>query len=208
MSIEVAHAGQMGVGEEGRVLLVGCFLDGSECDERREHKGSGFMHEGGVERGANLSHGESEISTQKKVAQLRKEGKPSKDQVLSEIKARKIRTRHLIEMGGLIVKAQLDHLDSNVLLGALIYAKEELDMKPQLREAYAKLGNLAFNRDKRGATKVILRFEEQPEGEVRKKIRELGMKWHFQAKEWHGHVKDVKDLRDIVRGMKCNMKTL
>ncbi|AFC70039.1 conjugal transfer protein TraA [Rickettsia amblyommatis str. GAT-30V] len=43
-----------------------------------------------------------------------------------KIQARKARTRHLIEIGGLVVKAKLDDLPTNSLLGAFVSLKENL----------------------------------------------------------------------------------
>ena len=154
------------------------------------------------------SEGEENISAQGRIASLRKEGYQSKEKLLSQIKARKIRTRHLIEMGGLVIKAGMDHLSSDVLLGALIYTKEQMAPHDTLQEAYAKLGEIAFNRDKRGKIKVILRFQEQPDVSIRQKIREIGMKWSFKAQEWHGEVEDLGVLKEAVKGLDCNLKTL
>ena len=155
-----------------------------------------------------FSEGRGNISTQGRIASLRREDKPSKEKLLSQIKARKIRTRHLIEMGGLVVKAEMDHLSSDVLLGALIYAKEQMALHGNLQEAYSKLGEIAFNRYKRGKIKVILRFKEEPDVYIRQKIREIGMKWSFKAKEWHGEVEGLGVLKETVQGLDCNLKTL
>ena len=44
-----------------------------------------------------------------------------------KLKERKARTRHLIENGGLITKAGLDHLPSNALYGALLSLKKQIN---------------------------------------------------------------------------------
>lgn len=166
------------------------------------------MQGGDARRGEVLFGEKSNLSTQGRIASLRREDTPSKEEILSQIKARKIRTRHLIEMGGIVVKAEMDHLDSDVLLGALIYAKEQMNLHPTLKAAYAKLGDIAFNRDKRGKKKVILKFKEEPDVSIRQNIRKIGMKWNFKAKEWHGDIDDVGKLKETVQGLDCNMKTL
>ena len=166
------------------------------------------MQGDGVREVGVFSDEKRKISTQGRIASLRKEGRQSKEKILSQIKARKIRTRHLIEMGGLVVKAEMDHLSSDVLLGALIYAKEQMALHGTLKEAYAKLGEISFNRDKRVKRKVILRFKEQPDVSIRQKIREIGMKWSFKAQEWHGEVEDLGVLKETVQGLDCNLKTL
>lgn len=49
---------------------------------------------------------------------------------------RKAKTRHLIETGGLVVKAGLDHLPNNALYGALLSIKEELDANELVMAAW------------------------------------------------------------------------
>ncbi|KJV73650.1 conjugal transfer TraD family protein [Orientia tsutsugamushi str. TA716] len=55
------------------------------------------------------------------------------DEVNLKIKERKMRTRRLIEMGGLVAKANLDHLPTNTLFGAIVSLKETLTQHPMFR---------------------------------------------------------------------------
>ena len=48
------------------------------------------------------------------------------EEIRINLKERKLRTRRLIEMGGLVVKAKLDHLPTNTLFGALLTNFESL----------------------------------------------------------------------------------
>lgn len=60
------------------------------------------------------------------------------------VQERKYRTRRLIELGGLVSKAQLDHWNANALLGGLLFLKEkEVDMG-QMSEWIHK-GGVAFS---------------------------------------------------------------
>ena len=60
---------------------------------------------------------------------------------------RKRRTRRLIELGGLVSKAQLEDWNSNTLLGALLSLKER-ESDAQLLEEWAYRGGSAFNEGK------------------------------------------------------------
>ncbi|WP_323811228.1 conjugal transfer protein TraD [Rickettsia conorii] len=62
-----------------------------------------------------------------------------------KIQERKTRTRHLIEMGGLVVKAKLDYLPNNSLLGAFISLKNELVKHPDILDQWTKIGKNAFD---------------------------------------------------------------
>ncbi|HJD66830.1 MAG TPA: conjugal transfer protein TraD, partial [Rickettsia endosymbiont of Bembidion nr. Transversale] len=55
------------------------------------------------------------------------------------------RTRHLISMGGLVVKAKLDDLPTNSLLGALVSLKEELIQHPSIQDHWTKIGKNIFD---------------------------------------------------------------
>ena len=61
---------------------------------------------------------------------------------------RKVRTRRLIEAGGLVDKAGLLDLDANALYGALLSLRDGADDKKQV-EQWAALGGRAFAREAR-----------------------------------------------------------
>ena len=65
---------------------------------------------------------------------------------------RRKRTRHLIELGGLVVKAGLVDLTSNdraIILGALLWIADKLnsDKKEQAQTLWAAIGKQAFEAD-------------------------------------------------------------
>lgn len=57
---------------------------------------------------------------------------------------RKKRTRRLIELGGLVSKAQLESWNANTLLGGLLFLKEQEANAIKLEE-WAHRGGSAFN---------------------------------------------------------------
>ncbi|WP_319797920.1 conjugal transfer protein TraD [Nitrobacter sp.] len=68
--------------------------------------------------------------------------------------ARRKRTKHLIELGGLVVKAGLVDLtgdDRAAILGALIWAAEKLQSEDgeRARGIWIKLGQMAFEADRK-----------------------------------------------------------
>ena len=60
---------------------------------------------------------------------------------------RKMRTRRLIEMGGLIAKAKLDDLPTNSLFGALVSLKNELTEFPHIKDQWTKIGRNIFDQE-------------------------------------------------------------
>jgi hypothetical protein len=61
------------------------------------------------------------------------------------IQLRKQRTRRLIELGGLVSKAQLEDWNANTLLGAFLFLKEQEAHASQLDE-WAYRGGNAFSK--------------------------------------------------------------
>ena len=87
------------------------------------------------------------------------------------LKEQKMRTRHLIEIGGLVVKAGLESLPTNTLYGALISLNDELKNNDSIRSAWTIKGNAAFNKEKKDKTPAILKFETEPNSDIRDFIR-------------------------------------
>lgn len=76
-----------------------------------------------------------------------------------KLQEQKMRTRHLVEIGGLVVKAGLDHLPTNTLYGALISLNDELKNQDSIRSAWNVKGQTAFNKEKQDKTPVILNLK-------------------------------------------------
>lgn len=107
------------------------------------------------------------------------------------------RTSQLIELGKLVVKAGLDELENNVLLGLLLEIKERA-VDEKTVQSWTQLGAAAFAKENRGKTPVIVKFATKPAQEVRYKIQDLGLKWNALRGEWQGDVK-VPVLRHILK---------
>lgn len=111
-----------------------------------------------------------------------------KEKVLKEVE-RKERTRKLIELGGLIAKAHLDHLDGKTLYGALLSLEAKKEDPNILKHWYTE-GNFAFAREakkeKQEGVLLTIHFKEQPSPEVRTAVRALGLRWNGVRQEWQG----------------------
>ena len=59
-----------------------------------------------------------------------------------KLKERKMRTRHLIEVGGLVTKAGLDYLPTNTLYGALLSIASSLETNQVIKDEWTKIGKL------------------------------------------------------------------
>lgn len=125
-----------------------------------------------------------------------------------KLKERKARTRNLIELGGLIVKAKLDTLPINTLYGALLTLVETLEKDEAIRAAWVVKGNTEFNKEKQERIPVILKFDKQASAEVREFIRSRGLMWNRFRSEWYGTVVDLELLKEGLRDIQYNIEEL
>ncbi|MFU7503150.1 MAG: conjugal transfer protein TraD [Candidatus Tisiphia sp.] len=123
-----------------------------------------------------------------------------------KLKERKMRTRHLIELGGLIVKAELDHLPTNTLYGSLLSLKESLTKQPDIRDQWTKTGKTSFDQEQQQKTAVILKLAEKHSLDIRSHIRSHSLKWNHLRNEWYGYVFDVQALKDGLGDLKYELQ--
>ena len=100
---------------------------------------------------------------------------------------RKARTRHLIELGGLVFKAGLEDFSANTLLGALLSLKDQAQNE-NIRNSWTNTGGAAFAEDKKDKTPITLHFSQKPTPETRETLKNAGLKWNPIRNEWEGFV--------------------
>ena len=113
-----------------------------------------------------------------------------------KLKERKMRTRHLIEVGGLVTKAGLDHLPTNTLYGALLSIGESLETNVAIKEQWTKIGKTKLEEEQTNKHAVILKFEQELSNEIRKVIRNHSLKWNKLRQEWYGYVFNINALKN------------
>lgn len=64
--------------------------------------------------------------------------------VIEKIKERKKKTRRKIELGGLVIKAEMDKFSKDIILGALINARKEIQNDADIKSLFKSIGNAAF----------------------------------------------------------------
>jgi len=112
-----------------------------------------------------------------------------------KLKERKMRTRHLIEVGGLVTKAGLDYLPTNTLYGALLSIASSLETNQVIKDEWTKIGKTKLDQEQTTKHAVILKFEQEPSSEIRQAVRNHGLKWNKLRTEWYGYVNDLDSLK-------------
>ena len=136
--------------------------------------------------------------TDQKVKLEQKKNRLIAEETRLKLKERKMRTRHLIEVGGLVTKAGLDHLPTNTLYGALLSIGESLETNVAIKEQWTKIGKTKLEEEQTNKHAVILKFEQELSNEIRKVIRNHSLKWNKLRQEWYGYVFNINALKMIL----------
>ena len=125
-----------------------------------------------------------------------------------KLKERKMRTRHLIEVGGLVTKTGLDYLPTNTLYGALLSIVALLEANQVIKDEWTKLGKTKLDQEQTNKNAVILKFEQEPSNEIRKVIRNHGLKWNKLRCEWYGYCNNVDSLKNALGAIKYQIEEI
>lgn len=148
------------------------------------------------------------LVTEQKLRLEQKKNRLIAEETKLKLKERKMRTRHLIEVGGLIVKAELDSLPTNTLYGALLSLKDSLHKHHAIQEQWTKVGKAIFDKEQQQKTAVILKLEDKPSMEMRDSIRNHSLKWNHLRGEWYGYVNDINSLKAALGSLKYDLQII
>ena len=145
---------------------------------------------------------------QQKIKLQQKKVRMAIEETKIKLKERKMRTRSLIEKGGLITKSGLDHLPTNTLYGALLSLSQKLNVEPEIRDAWTKKGKSALDAEQKATTPIIVKFDEEPDTKIKEEIRFQGLRFNKFRSEWYGNVNDIESLKNSLGGINYNLETL
>ena len=134
--------------------------------------------------------------TEQKVRLEQKKNRLIAEETRLKLKERKMRTRNLIELGGLITKASLDYLPTNTLYGALLSIAQDLETNQAIKDKWTTIGKTKLDQEQKNNHAVILKFEQEQGDDIRKIIRNHGLKWNKLRLEWYGYVFNINDLKN------------
>ena len=63
---------------------------------------------------------------------------------IEKIKERKKQTRRKIELGGLVIKAKMDEFPKDIILGALINVRKEIEKNNNVKLLFESIGHSSF----------------------------------------------------------------
>lgn len=146
--------------------------------------------------------------TEQKVKLEQKKNRLAAEETRLNLKERKMRTRHLIEIGGLVVKAELDHLPTNTLYGALLSLKNTLAENDNIIKQWSNLGKTVLDKDEKSKVAIILKLAEMPSSEIRTHLRTHGLRWNRLREEWYGYVSNLDSLKQGIATIKHELEII
>ena len=132
--------------------------------------------------------------SEQKIKLEQKKNRLIAEEIRLKFKERKMRTRHLIEVGGLVTKASLDYLPTNTLYGALLSIAASLDANQAIKQEWTRIGKTKLDQEQTNKHAVILKFEQEPNSDIRTIVRNHGLKWNKVRSEWYGYCANVNSL--------------
>ena len=112
------------------------------------------------------------------------------------------RTRRLIEIGGLAVKAGIDELPRAALYDRFLRIAEDAKNNPKAVPLWERAGGRYFQKEEDSRVVAVARFKGRIEPEVAASLRAAGFRWNRYRQEWNGKVEwdEAKKLVDDTGG--------
>ena len=119
---------------------------------------------------------------------------------------KKERTRRLIEIGGLVVKAGIDTLPSAALYDRFLHiAAEAKDAKAVT--LWERAGSRHFQHEEDTRVVAVAKFPNKIEPEVAATLRSIGFRWNRFLMQWEGNVQ-YDEAKSLVEGQGGTIKKL
>ena len=139
---------------------------------------------------------------------LQKKNRIALDEAKLALKERKMRTRLLITLGGLVAETGLDELPTNALCGALLSLKQTIEKEGGIPDRWVKLGDEALAEKTKEKIPVIVKLKEKPPPETCSLIRKQGLKRNALRDEWYGYVNDIASLESELGGLEYSLEKI
>tara|TARA_R110002096_G_scaffold377631_2_gene571455 strand:+ start:9512 stop:9952 length:441 start_codon:yes stop_codon:yes gene_type:complete len=120
-----------------------------------------------------------------------------KQQRILNNKKRKAENALKYKLGGMVVKAGLDTLDDDVIIGLLFAQKKALSENKSILEQWHDLGmKVSIKPEKVG---VIVKFSDKPLEEITKKLHAKKLRWNRISKQWEGTIlrNEIEEIQAI-----------
>ena len=119
---------------------------------------------------------------------------------------RKERTRRLIEIGGLAVKAGIDDLPASALYDRFLAIAADAKDKKTVA-GWERSGSRHFQTEEDTRVVAVAKFTAKIEPELAASLRAIGFRWNRFLKQWEGNVQ-YDEAKALVEGQGGTIKRL
>jgi hypothetical protein len=119
---------------------------------------------------------------------------------------RKERTRHLIEVGGLAVKAGIDELPPAALYDRFLAIAAEASDKKAVA-SWERAGSRHFQAEEDTRIVAVAKFPGKITPELAASLRSVGFRWNRYLKQWEGKI-DYAEAEKLVVGQGGRIKKI
>lgn len=133
------------------------------------------------------SHVKSEKISELKDLISQKIDRLEKQRKMLRQKRRKILTKELIRAGEIISKAEMEHIEPEALLGALLEIKEKAQDQSIVNAWFEKGKAMLTDESTNKAQPLIISFNSELPAVTKAELKKLKFKWNAFRKEWYGY---------------------
>ena len=144
------------------------------------------------------------VEEKKKLEQ--KKARLQAQEMILKNKEKKRRDYNYMEIGKLSGKAEIDHLNFHTLFGAFLHLKNMMFRNPDVLDIWEKKGKEIIDAELKQKQGVILVMKEETDTEMKKALRNQGLKWNTFRREWFGLVDDIDALKKLLGAKQYTIK--
>ena len=146
------------------------------------------------------------LTKEKKSLEEKKEKLKLREQILKE-REKKALHKTFVSLGKLVHEAGLSSLDEQTLRGAL--AELSNSAKDSTKRAQWKKAAelLQSQKDSHEQSQIVIVFQEIPDANTKKMLRDLQFKWNSFRKEFYGYGNPGK-IKALTKELKCSVEVI
>jgi len=90
----------------------------------------------------------------------------------------------------------------------LLSISSSLENNSAIKDEWAKIGKAKLNQEKQNKMPIILKFNTQPDSNIRKIVRDHGLKWNKFREEWYGECHNLPALKHELNNIEFKLEEL
>ena len=127
----------------------------------------------------------NKIDAEKEKLEMMKKKIQLQEKILKE-KEKRQRALRFEEIGRIAVKANIDSLDENTILGAFLEISEKINERKTIEDWKRRAEKFLTVAEKTDDSPISISFKNDPSTEIKNKLKDANFKWNRFRKEYYG----------------------